>query len=119
MTPQAIIQQAITQHGRPLWVSTVPMSISQAVAPEEIEKMLVNASTNPEIVKSDDIIVQTMLQWCSEHLFEHITHHDLAKKLGTTSMHARGLINRHPERFRKLQRGWWEVRDPKSDRGVK
>jgi hypothetical protein len=116
MTPQAIIQQAIKEYGRPFWVSVVPMTIRQAVAPNEIEDMLVAASTNPEIEKSDEILVQTMIQWCGDHLFEHITHHDLATKLGITPMHARGLINRHPEIYRKLQRGWWEVRDPKSDR---
>lgn len=118
VTPQAIIEQAIIEHGRPVWVSVVPMSIRQAVSPSEIEQMLAAATANPEIIKTDDIIEQTMLQWCSEHLFEHITHHDLAATLGITAERARRLIDRHADRYRKVQRGLWEVRDPKADRSI-
>jgi hypothetical protein len=116
--PQAIIEQAIIEHGRPMWVSVVPMSIRQAVLPSDIEQMLAAATANPEIIKTDDIIEQTMLQWCSEHLFEHITHHDLAATLGITAERARRLIDRHADRYRKVQRGLWEVRDPKADRSI-
>jgi len=118
MTPQAIIEQAIIEHGRPMWVSVVPMSIRQAVSSSDIEQMLAAATANPEIIKTDEIIEQTMLQWCSEHLFEHITHHDLAVTLGITAERARRLIDRHSDRYRKVQRGLWEVRDPKADRSI-
>ena len=118
VTPQAIIEQAIIEHGRPMWVSVVPMSIRQAVSPSDIEQMLAAATANPLIEKTIEIIEQTMLQWCSEHLFEHITHHDLAATLGITAERAHRLINNHRDVFRKVQRGLWEVRDAKADRSI-
>ena len=119
MTPKAIIEQAIAEYGRPYWVATVPMSVRQSLSSGEIEQILTSASSNPDIIKSEDILIKTMFQWCTNNLFAHITHHDLAAILGTTSMQARTFINKNPERFRKLQRGCWEVRDPQSDKKIK
>ena len=117
MTPHQVIETAIVEYGRPMWVATVPMSIRQAVPSSDIEQMLTAATANPHIEKADDIIEQTMVQWCMSNLFAHITQHDLATTLGITPERARRLIDRHADRYRKVQRGLWEVRDPRADRG--
>ena len=117
MTPHQIIETAIVEYGRPMWVATVPMSIRQAVPSTDIEQMLIEATANPQIEKTIEIIEQTMLQWCTANLFAHITQHDLATTLGITPERARRLIDRHADRYRKVQRGLWEVRDPRADRG--
>ena len=119
MTPQAIIEQAIAEYGRPYWVAAVPMSVRQSLPSGEIEQILTSASSNPDIIKSEDILTKIMFEWCANNLFVQVTHHDLAVALGITSTQARGFINRNPERFRKLQRGCWEVRDPQSDKKIK
>jgi len=116
-TAHQIIESAIVEYGRPNWVATVPMSIRQAVPPSDIEQMLAAATANPHIEKTDAIIEQTMVQWCIANLFAHITQHDLAATLGVTPERARRLIDRHADRYRKVQRGLWEVRDPQADRG--
>lgn len=57
-------------------------------------------------------------KFVSENVYEVITTAQLAEVSGFSNATAVKYINDHPHHFRKVQRGQYEIRDPKLDREI-
>lgn len=113
---EQIMWSALVTHGMPNWCAYISKIERETIPRQRRAEMLQQALTDPSIIKADDIIEHLMIRWCADHLFHHITHHDLATAIGITADRAHRMIGSHQTRFRKIQKGLWEVRDPKADR---
>ena len=117
-TAEQIMWSALRQYGMPRWCAHMSITERQAIPQARRAEILQMALYDPTIEKADDIIEHLVIRWCDDHLFAHISHHHLAIEIGITPERAYRLINANPTRFRKVQRGLWEVRDPKADRRI-
>ena len=115
MNAEQIVQQAISEYGRPLWVAHVPKNIRVQVSVQDLCAWLAEAKQSPSAVTRSDQY-EMIINWCRNHIFEEVTVADLEKVSGLSAPSVRKFIGERADIFRKLQRGVWEVRDPKSDR---
>lgn len=115
MNPSQQVQEAIKEYGRPLWVAHVPQAIRVQVPVQDLASWLSEAHTSPSTVTRTDQY-ETIVKWCSNHIFEEVTIADLETVSGLSAPSVRKFIGERADIFRKLRRGVWEVRDPKADR---
>jgi hypothetical protein len=62
--------------------------------------------------------VEQIAHYAAAHLFEQITASDLADALGLTSSSVRRYIQDHPDTFRRISHGIYEIRDAEADRSA-
>lgn len=117
-TAEQIMWSALRQYGMPRWCAHMSIIERQAIPQARRAEILEMALYDSTIEKADDIIEHLVIKWCDDHLFAHISHHQLAIEIGITSDRAHRLMMANPSRFRKIQRGLWEVRDPRADRRI-
>ena len=115
MTPQEQVHQAIMEYGRPLWVTHVPQRVRVQVPIADLARWLAEAHQSPSTVTRSDQY-ESIVRWCSNHIFEEVTLADLERVSGLSVASVRKFIGERPDLFRRLRRGVWEVRDPKADR---
>lgn len=116
-TPERIVQEAIMEHGRPLWIAHVPSTIRTQVSVNDLVRWLAEAKPSPAFVTREGQY-ESIIRWCAAHIFEEVTAADLAEVSGLSEPTVRKFIGDRSDLFRKLRRGVWEVRDPKSDRAA-
>lgn len=117
-TARQMIADAITEHGRPNWCAIVPMSVRQSLPAADIETMLAAATLDPTVTKTADIIERMMHSWLDDNLFAHITKNDLAIALGIDDAQAARLMTKHADRYRRVGRSVYEIRDARADRAA-
>ena len=115
MNPSQIVQEAISEYGRPLWVAHVPQAIRVQVPVAELAAMLQAAHTSPSAITRNDQY-DSIIKWCRTQLFAEVTLEDLEKVSGLCQASVRKFVGERSDLFRKLRRGVWEVRDPEADR---
>lgn len=115
MTPYGQVAEAIAAHGRPNWVAYVPQHVRQQVMSEDLAELLMGARWSDGALTKQDRH-EMILDWCEENTFAEVTIEQLQGVSGLSPSSVRNLITDRPDVFRKLRRGVWEVRDPKSDR---
>lgn len=59
-----------------------------------------------------------ILHWAGENLFQHVTIDRLIQHLGVNRSAVRRVTTDRPDVFRRIERGLFEVRDPRSDRAA-
>ena len=111
------VAEAINTYGRPLWCAHIPYQIRQQVPPKKIGEMLAAAHRSPDSVTRADLYGD-ILEWCSKNVFEEVTIPALVEISGLSAPTVRKFIGDRVDVFRKIGRGVWEVRDPKSDRAA-
>jgi hypothetical protein len=117
MTPTEIVAQAIEEHGRPMWVANVPKTIRDAVPMDVLVQMLRNAHWSTESTARKEAW-SGLAEYCRDNVFLSVTISNLQKVSGLSVPTIRKFIKDRTDLFRKLQRGVWEIRDPKSDRSA-
>lgn len=115
MSAEQIVQQAISEYGRPLWVAHVPKNIRVQVSVQDLCAWLAEAKQSPSAVTRHDQY-ESIIRWCRNHVFEEVTSADLEAVSGLSAPSVRKFIGERPDLFRRLRRGVWEVRDPNADR---
>ena len=110
-TPQQQVAEAIATHGRPVWIAHVPISIRRQVPYEDILRLLDGASLANRTVKE-----QAIRTYIAEHTYEEITTAQIAEIMQVSNSTARKYTEDHPDSFRPLRRGVWEIRNAKEDR---
>lgn len=108
-----IISDAIARYGRPYWVAYVPNRIRKMVPYPVILEMMENVGRT--FVKREDKY-QYIIDWTQEHLYEQVTPQDIMDIGGISYPTALKFIGDHPDIFRKVKRGLYELRDPLADR---
>jgi len=117
MNAKEQVAEAIKTHGRPLWAAHIPYQIRQQVPTNEIGRMLATAHRSPDSVTRADLY-DDIIQWCNNNVFEEATIPLLVEVSGLSAPSVRKFIGDRVDLFRKLKRGVWEVRDPKTDRAA-
>lgn len=96
------------------------MSLAKAASYYSIDKKVIKPEELSEVVserkskRKDKYSLAD--KFVSENLFEVITPAQLAEVAGFSYPTAVKYINNHPHHFRKVGRGRYEIRDPKSDK---
>lgn len=108
-----IIADAIREYGRPYWVAYVPRSIRTRVPYPVIESMLNNTEKIP-VRRSEKY--QSIVDWTQDNLYEEVTPQTIMEVGNISYPTALKFISDHPDIFRKVRRGVYELRDPVADR---
>lgn len=111
MNPTEQVRKAIEKYGRPVWVAHVPMNIVRQVPNATLTEMLANA----RFVKANDRN-RTTFNYLQDHTYDHITVEQLSQVMDVSEATARKFIKDNTGWFHKVQRGVWEIRNPKEDR---
>ena len=107
-----IVAEAIEEYGRPFWVAHVPSRIRKMVPYSVIEQML--AGAEKKVPRGEKY--QNIVDWTQEHLYEEVTPQTIMDVGGISYPTALKFIADHPDIFRKIKRGIYELRDPVADR---
>lgn len=111
------IADAISEYGRPAWVSMVPGSIRQRVPLSVLAGFLATARPSEGWGRPRDGR-DTILGWAKENIFAITTVKELAEIGGVSEATVRTLLGERPDIFRRSE-GWkYEVRDPHADRAA-
>jgi hypothetical protein len=108
-----IIADAINKHGRPHWIAVVPNRIRKLVPYPTLLEMMNNAG-RVSVKRVEKY--QSIIDWTQEHLFEQVTPQQIMDVGEISYPTALKFIGDRPDIFRKLKRGLYELRDPKTDR---
>ena len=97
------------------------MSLSKAAQHYNIDKKVIGADEFSEIVISEKKSKRkdkytAADKFVSENVFEVVTPTQLAEAPGFSYPTAVKYINDHPNHFKKVARGQYEIRNPESDR---
>ena len=117
-TAEQIMWSALREYGLPKWCAYMSIIERQAIPQARRAEILEMARYDASIEKSDDIVYEMMKRWCADNLFVHLTQQTLGDEIGITPERAHRLMMANTDRFRKIQRGLWEVRDPRADRNI-
>lgn len=108
-----IVQKAIDEYGRPQWLGMVPSSIRRMVPYPMLEQMM-NAGVRNNMKRTEKY--GNILVWAQDNLFLEVTPQTIMEVGDISYPTALKFISDHPDVFRKVQRGVYEIRDPKADR---
>lgn len=111
-TSTDVVAAAIATHGRPTWIAHVPERIRAEVPKDIIAGLLAGVPLDLPLERR----VARVVAWCSDHLFEEVTPAIIAEIGDIAPDTARRFMVDHPDRFRRMSRTTFEIRDPETDR---
>ena len=114
MTEEEIIRNAIAEHGRPFWISSVPMSLIRRVGKEKVNQILLESNKVSVIHKSDSYGI--IEKWCKNNPNTQTTVYEICEICEMTAPTVRKFMTDRVDLFRKISRGLYETRDPQNDR---
>lgn len=119
-----IVKNAVAEHGTPVWVVKVPMSVRRIVPAEIKKEILADAKVSEGWAKDIDgsyvkgrlDFRSVIITWAKDKVFQQVTVKDIAEATGASQNIVRDVIGDRPDIFRKSE-GWtYEIRDPQADR---
>lgn len=110
-----MVEEAITEHGIPVWVSHVSTRIRKMV-PADIKSELIRNATKSVGWGSAQDGRNTIIAWCRNNVFEIVTAKQLADIGGISEATVRSLAKDRADIFRKSEGRTYEIRDPQADR---
>ena len=118
-----ILTEAISEYGKPVYCSKVPVRIQNLVPLAVRKALLADAKVsegwvyeNGSYYKGRPDMRTAILTWAKDNVFQIVSVKDIADATGASQNIVREMITNRPDIFRKSEGKTYEIRDPHADR---
>lgn len=118
-----LLTEAISEHGKPVYCSQVPVRVQNLVPLEIRRELITNAHISEGWVYENGSYYKgrpdhrtTVITWAKQSVFQIVTVKDIAEATGAPQNIVRELVADRIDIFRKSEGKTYEIRDPHADR---